>query len=118
MSVLEIAKELLRLCQSGQNFVAMETLYSDDIVSVEADGSAPYVGKAVVIKKSADWVAAHEIHSGVAAGPYVNGNQFMVRFTFDITIKAKGLRLTMDEMGLYTVADGKIIREEFFYAQA
>lgn len=41
MSVLEIAKELVRLCQSGQNFVAMETLYSDDIASVEADGSAP-----------------------------------------------------------------------------
>lgn len=118
MSVLEIANELVRLCQSGQNFVAMETLCSDDIVSVEADGSAPYVGKAVVIKKSADWAAAHEIHSGMAAGPYVHGNQFMVRFTFDVTIKAKGLGITMDEIGLYTVADEKIVREEFFYSQA
>lgn len=42
----------------------------------------------------------------------------MVRFTFDVTIKANGHRMTMDEMGLYTVADGKIVREEFFYAQA
>lgn len=42
----------------------------------------------------------------------------MVHFTFDITIKAKGLRITMDEIGLYTVAGEKIVREEFFYAQA
>ena len=118
MTVLEIAKELISLCQTGQNFAAMEKLYSDDIASVEGDGSAPFVGKAVVIKKSADWVAAHEVHSGSVSGPFVHGNQFMVRFTFDVTIKANGHRMTMDEMGLYTVADEKIVREEFFYAQA
>ena len=42
----------------------------------------------------------------------------MVRFSFDVTIKANGLRMQMDEMGLSTVADEKIVREEFFYAQA
>lgn len=118
MTVLEVAKELISLCQTGQNFAAMEKLYRDDIVSVEGDGSAPFSGKAVVIQKSADWVAAHEVHSGSVSGPYVHGNQFLVRFGFDVTIKASGHRMQMDEMALYTVVDGLIVREEFFYAQA
>jgi hypothetical protein len=38
-----------------------------------------------------------------------------VRFTYDITNKPSGKRVTMDEIGLFTVKNGKIAREEFFY---
>ncbi len=31
-------------------------------------------------------------------------------------IAAIGKRMAMDEVALYTVANGKIVREEFFYA--
>lgn len=40
MTVLEIATELISLCQTGQNFAAMEKLYSDDIARVPI-GSPP-----------------------------------------------------------------------------
>jgi hypothetical protein len=40
MTVLEIATELISLCQTGQNFAAMEKLYSDDIARVPI-GSLP-----------------------------------------------------------------------------
>ena len=33
-----------------------------------------------------------------------------------ITQKATNKRMTMDEIALYTIANGKIVREEFFYA--
>ncbi len=122
MTVLEIANDLVRLCKIGQNFVAMETHYADDIVSVEAmapPGASPeFVGKPAVIAKSAGWAAAHEIHSGNVEGPFVHGDRFIVRFTFDVTVKASGQRMTMDEVGLYAVSGEKIVREEFFYAQA
>ena len=39
-----------------------------------------------------------------------------MRFTYDITNKPSGNRMTMDEVGLFTVKNGKIAREEFFYA--
>jgi len=44
----------------------------------------------------------------------VNGDQFMVRFSMDVTPKG-GARMSMDEMGLYTVKDGKVIEERFFF---
>jgi len=33
----------------------------------------------------------------------------------DVTKKPSGKRMTLDELGLFTVRDGKIVREEFFY---
>jgi ketosteroid isomerase-like protein len=33
----------------------------------------------------------------------------------DLTPKATGERITMDEVGLYTIRDGKIVEERFFY---
>lgn len=37
-------------------------------------------------------------------------------FEYETTFKPTGLRSTMKEMAKYTVADGKIVKEEFFYA--
>jgi hypothetical protein len=34
----------------------------------------------------------------------------------DVTFKGSGQRMQLDEVGLYTVKDGRIVREEFFYA--
>ena len=49
------------------------------------------------------------------SGPYPHGNRFAVRFVFDITDKPSQKRMTMDEIGLFTVENDKITREEFFY---
>ena len=48
-------------------------------------------------------------------GPYPHDNRFAVRFLYDITNKPSGKRMMMDEVGLFTVENGKIVREEFFY---
>jgi hypothetical protein len=32
-----------------------------------------------------------------------------------VTNKPSGKRMTMDEVGLFTIENGKIVREEFFY---
>ena len=33
----------------------------------------------------------------------------------DMTVKETGARMKMDEVGVYTVKDGKIVEERFFY---
>ena len=48
-------------------------------------------------------------------GPIVGENQFAVEYDFETTFKPAGQRSRMIEMALYTVKDGKIVREEFFY---
>lgn len=54
-----------------------------------------------------------EIHAVDVAGPFLHGDRFAVRFTFDLT--HNGQRGTSAKMSLYTVADGMITREEVFY---
>ena len=42
--------------------------------------------------------------------------RFAVFFRFDLTNKPSQQRLAMEEVGLFTVENGKIVREEFFYS--
>ena len=59
-----------------------------------------------------------EIHGRSIDGPYVNGDQFVVRFTMDVTPKVTGKRMKMDEVGVYAVKNGKIVSERFYYLPA
>ena len=47
--------------------------------------------------------------------PFVGQDEFAVRYDFDVTNRPSGQRFQMTEMALYTVRDGKIVRERFFY---
>ena len=38
-----------------------------------------------------------------------------MHYTFDVTNKTSGERVNMSEMALYTVKDGKVVAEQFFY---
>jgi ketosteroid isomerase-like protein len=120
MTAMEVGKKLVELCQQGKNHEAMETLYSPDIVSVEAmsppGGSPEMKGIDAVMGKGKWWVENHEVHSAVCEGPFPNGDRFIVRFNYDVTNKPSGKRMKMDEAALYTVAGGKIVKEEFFYS--
>lgn len=118
MSLQSVADRFVELCRAGKNFDVMRTMYAPDIVSVEGDGAETH-GQAAVIKKSEDWVSTKTFHGETVAGPFYNGanpDQFAVYFTLDITPKATNQRLTLQEVGLYTVVNDKITREQFFYA--
>jgi len=72
-------------------------------------------GRKGVLGKGEWWYANNQVHETKVEGPYVHGNQFLVRFTMDVTPKG-GARTKMDELGLYTVSNGRIVEERFFYA--
>ena len=116
----EIGTKLVQLCQQGQSMQAVEQLYSPDVVSVEAAAMpnmpAEQRGLQAVLGKSKWWNENHTIHSSTVEGPYPHGDRFAVKFSFDVTNKPSGQRFKMEEVGVYTVKDGKIVREEFFYA--
>ena len=119
---MTVGRKLVELCRQGKNMEAVETLYSPQIVSIEAMGDetmpARTEGMEAVRGKNDWWIKNNEVHSAEAEGPWPNGDRFIVRFKYDVTGKAgpmAGKRMMLDETGLYTVKDGKITQEEFFY---
>lgn len=119
MTTSEVANKFVTLCREGKNFEVMQTMYDEEIVSVEAvrrkTGSFETIGKSTVIQKSAEWAQAHQIHGATVDGPFLLGDQFAVVFEFDVTPKATGKRVKDREIAVYTVAKGLIVKEEFFY---
>ena len=120
---MQVGKELADLCRQGKVKEAIETLYSPDIVSIEAEtqGATPkrVEGLDAVRGKNEWWEKNHELHDATVEGPWPHDDRFIVRFKFDVTAKAgpmAGQRMTLDETALYTVADGKVVQEEFFYS--
>jgi ketosteroid isomerase-like protein len=119
VSTAAVAHELADLCRDGRNMEAIENLYSPDIVSVESSGNekmpTELKGIAAIRGKNQWWYDNFELHSAEVNGPFVGEDQFAVQFTFDATDKNTGKRNKSTEMALYTVKNGKIVREHFFY---
>jgi hypothetical protein len=117
MTIADIAKDFVALCQAGDLDGAGEKYWAENVISVEAMGPSPESqGKAAAKAKGEWWYGAHDVHNVETHGPYVNGDQFAVRFVMDVTVKETGVRMTMDEVGVYTIKDGMISEERFFYS--
>ena len=117
MSIREIAEDFAAKCKAGDLDGAGMTYWAENVRSLEPmDGpGAVCENREAVIAKGEWWYGAHEVHSVVTHGPYVHGDQFALRFEMDVTVKESGERMQMDEVGLYTVKDGKVVEERFFY---
>jgi len=121
VSTLEIGKELVALCQQGKGLEAVDRLYDEKIVSIEAQGSdelpARMEGIEAIRGKNSWWYDNHEVHASSAAGPFCGQqeDQFGALFEMDVTFKPSGERSKLTEIALYTVSGGKIVQEEFWY---
>lgn len=70
-------------------------------------------GKEAVRGKIDWWVNAMEVHGFKASEPFVAHDRFVVQYDADVTEKESKQRRQISEVGVYTVKDGKIVREEF-----
>ncbi|PZR73668.1 MAG: nuclear transport factor 2 family protein [Chthoniobacterales bacterium] len=120
MNTEEVAKKVVELVRKQAWKEAVDTLYAKDIVSVEAtarDGSSPETHGIEGVHKKVDWwITAMEVHSFKVTGPFVAHDRFVVQYDVDVTDRESKKRFQMSEVGVYTVKDGKIVREEFLPA--
>lgn len=120
MTTSEIGQKYVSLCKQGKFEACLQELYSEDAVSVEA-WAPPGVeriasGLAAIRAKGEAWARDHEIHAFEVSGPFPLDQRFAVHFRFEVTNKPSKRRMSMEEVGLFTIENGKIVREEFFYA--
>lgn len=118
MDARAIGIRLVKLARARQDLKAVEELYAENIVSVEImsePNEEPQTGEgiAIIYEKHAWWERVAEVHSLEVEGPFAGhgDDHFVVRFSMDVTME--GQRSQMNEVGLYTVANGKIIKEVY-----
>lgn len=116
MTTQQVADKYHELAQQNKWTEIMKTLYHDDIVCIEPPNSKspPYTkGQDDVMKKAEHFESITEtVHNAYSTNPIVAGNLFAVGLGQDLTIKGVG-RTKFDEFGIFTVENGKIVREEF-----
>jgi len=116
MDIRAIAADMVAMTRAG-DFHIGEKYWADDVVSIEAmDGPMARIeGREAAQAKSDWWNNAHEVHGSETFGPFVNGDTIAIHWKVDVTVKESGQRMTMDEVALYTMKDGKITEERFLY---
>ncbi len=119
MDLKEIATELVAGCREDRARANLDALYSNDAVSVEATDQGngrEAVGLDAIRAKHDWWQNNMEVSGGSVSDPMLHGDdRFAVIFEVQGRNRQNGEAFDMTEVAVYHVADGRILREEFFY---
>jgi len=117
MTTQDVADRLYELLEEGKWEQAQDELFSQNAKSVEPPNSPGLVsveGLDNIKKKGQQFnEMVEEMHGGYTGKPIVAGNYVAVAMGMDATMKGAG-RMKMDEIAVYEVKDGKIVKEEFY----
>jgi hypothetical protein len=121
MTTQEIASRYRELMNNGKFIEVQDTLYHEDVVCQEPEKAAS-MGmtiitrglEAIKAKGAARRAMIETRHSYVCSEPLVAGEFFSVVLKQDVTFKGKP-RTTIEEIGVFQVGDGKVVKEQFFY---
>ncbi len=118
MTTQEVADRLYQLLEEGKWKEAQDELFSQDAKSIEppnAPGLHTVEGLDNIKKKGEMFESmVEEMHGGYTGKPVVAGNHFAIPMGMDATMKGAG-RMNMEEIAVYEVKDGKIVKEHFFF---
>lgn len=117
MSTQEVANRLVELCRAGDYETCYKELYAEDAWSIEPESAPtpPVQGMAAFKEKGKKWNEMMEEFHGSSIGDPICGDKFFsCTMSTDITFKGQG-RVKMNEICVYEVENGKIVKEQFFY---
>ena len=122
MTPYEIAEKLVTYIRENNYVDAYQNLYHSDFISIE-DPLEPnemmqqtiVSGIEAKLKSSEEWMnSIREVHDDYTLDPVVTGNVIAIAMGMDITLH-DGTRTQLDEIAVYGVKNGKIIKEQFIY---
>lgn len=120
MTTQEVADKFYEMGQANQWDKIQDELYSDDAESIEPANAAMsglknVKGKEALKEKSKEFNnMIEEMYGGFCSKPVIGGNFFSVAMGMDVKLKGMD-RMNMDEICVYEVKDGKIVKEQFFF---
>jgi hypothetical protein len=121
MTTKEVAAQFDALAKTGKWNEIQSSLYSQDCISIEpphSQGLQTVHGLDAIIEKGKHFNSMiKEMHGGYCTDPVVADSFFTVAMGMDVTMM-DGNRINMDEVCVYEVKEGKIIKEQFFYSGA
>lgn len=118
MTTQEVANRFVEICRTGNYELAQKELYAQDIISVEPEGvpNRTVQGMEALAQKGKKFQEMTEkIHKSEVSDPVVAENFFSCSMKLNMTMKGMPGPIDMDEVCIYTVKNGKITKEEFFY---
>ena len=121
MTTQETAARYQELASQRKFIEIQDDLYHEDVVCQEPEKAASMGmpvftnGREAVKAKGITRRAAIEtVHSYTCSEPIVAGEFFSVVLKQDVTFKGKP-RMAIEEIGIFHVKDGKVVKEQFFY---
>lgn len=118
MTTQDVANKFYEMAQTGDWSAIQEAFYDANCISIEPEhspGPSVLQGMEAIKQKGAQFgEMVEEYHGGYTNEPIVAGNHFSVAMGMDVTYKGQG-RVKMDEIAVYEVKDGKIVKEQFFF---
>jgi hypothetical protein len=121
MTTQEIATHYQEMMTQRKFVEIQDTFYDQNVVCQEMEKAAA-MGMAVITngleavkaKGIARRATIETMHSYYCSEPIVAGEFFSVVLKQELTFKGKP-RMAVEEIGVFQVKDGKIIKEQFFY---
>ncbi len=124
MEIEDIAYACIELWNQGNFREAYQNYYSENATKVEplawGDQSNEVSGSTSMADHEEsltdEWLDINSVY--ISEGPFIGATGFSVIIKSDFTFRDTGERHIFREVGIYTIENGKIVREEFLYDEA
>ncbi len=119
MTTEEVAKRYYELIQMHQYAQIQDELYAIDAISIEPenDTNLPLVTKGIDELRQKEGLFFSQVeamHGSYMSEPIVSSVFFSMMTGMDVTMRGKE-RKKKDQIGVFEVRNGKIVKEQFFF---
>ncbi len=112
----QLAQRIVDLTVTHNDEAAF-ALYADNVESAET-GMPPQVGVEALRQKFAMWRTMTTDSTWRARNVWVDGNTIVIEWEGRVTWAATGQQGDLNEVAIHEIANGKIVRERFYYDRA
>jgi hypothetical protein len=119
-SITDIARDFTCMLRQGEFVAARERYWAADVRSIEPHDlpggiAAEVSGFEAARAKTVRWFVSRRVRDVSIDGPFVTGDQFALFLDMMIAGQPNGVPEPFTEIAVFTVRDGRISEERFFY---